>query len=162
MVPGGTPGPAAVVAVASGLAVAGAPPIGSVAGMTNIRTGGLLISLGTAGLLALAACGSGGGSSSTNTVPADALVIKAEDIKFDKKDYTAPAGEVTVALESEGAQVHSLVIYDKDNTVVGEELKVNPGQTKVETYDLPAGTYSLICDIPGHKEAGMTATLTTS
>ena len=94
--------------------------------MTNIRTGGLLISLGTAGLLALAACG-GGGSSSTNTVPADALVI-----------------------------------YDKSNTVVGEELKVNPGQTKVETYDLPAGTYSLICDIPGHKEAGMTATLTTS
>ena len=104
----------------------------------------------------------GGGSSSTNTVPADALVVKAEDIKFDKKEYTAPAGEVTVALESEGAQVHSLVIYDKDNTVVGEELKVNPGQTKVETYDLPAGTYSMICDIPGHKEAGMTATLTTS
>ena len=130
--------------------------------MTNIRTGGLLISLGTAGLLALAACGGGGGSSSTNTVPADALVIKAEDIKFDMKDYTAPAGEVTVALESKGAQVHSLVIYDKDNTVVGEELKVNPGQTKVETYDLPTGTYSLICDIPGHKEAGMTATLTTS
>jgi uncharacterized cupredoxin-like copper-binding protein len=143
------------------LLVAGAPPIGSVTGMRNIRTGGLLISLGTAGLLALAACGSGG-SSSTNTVPADALVIKAEDIKFDKKEYTAPAGEVTVALESEGAQVHSLVIYDKSNTVVGEELKVNPGQTKVETYDLPAGTYSLICDIPGHKEAGMTATLTTS
>jgi len=131
--------------------------------MTNIRTGGLLISLGTAGLLALAACGGGGGSSgSTDSVPADALVIKAEDIKFDMKDYTAPAGQVTVALESKGAQVHSLVIFDKSNTVVGEELKVNPGQTKVETYDLPAGTYSLICDIPGHKEAGMTATLTTS
>ena len=46
--------------------------------------------------------------------------------------------------------------------MVGEELKVNPGQTEVGTYDLPAGTYSLICDIPGHKEAGMTATLTTS
>jgi uncharacterized cupredoxin-like copper-binding protein len=150
------------MARSSGLLVAGAPPIGSVAGMRNIRTGGLLISLGTAGLLALAACGSSGGSSSTNTVPADALVIKAEDIKFDQKDYSAPAGEVTVALESEGQQVHSLVIYDTSNTVVGEVLKVNPGQTKVETYDLPAGTYSLICDIPGHKEAGMTATLTTS
>lgn len=131
--------------------------------MMNIRTGGLLISLGTAGLLALAACGGGGGSSgSTDTVPADALVIKAEDIKFDKKDYTAPAGQVTVALESKGAQVHSLVILDNDNTVVGQELRVNPGQTKLETYELPAGTYSLICDIPGHKEAGMTATLTTS
>jgi uncharacterized cupredoxin-like copper-binding protein len=131
--------------------------------MTNIRTGRLLISLGTAGLLALAACGGGGGSSrSTDSVPAGALVIKAEDIKFDKKEYSAAAGEVTVALESKGAQVHSLVIYDKDNTEIGQELKVNPGQTKVETYDLPAGTYSLICAIPGHKEAGMTATLTTS
>jgi uncharacterized cupredoxin-like copper-binding protein len=129
--------------------------------MRNIRTGGFLISLGTAGLLALAACG-GGGSSSTNTVPADALVVKAEDIKFDKKEYTAPAGQVTVAYESKGSVVHTLLIYDKDNVEVGEELKVNPGETKVATFDLPAGSYTMICNIPGHKEAGMTATLTTS
>jgi uncharacterized cupredoxin-like copper-binding protein len=130
--------------------------------MRNIRTGGLLISVGTAALLALAACGSSGSSGSKTSVPADALVIKAEDIKFDEKAYTAPAGEVTVAYESEGAVVHTLLIYDKDNTQVGEELKVSPGQTEVATYDLPAGTYTLICDIPGHKEAGMVATLTTS
>jgi uncharacterized cupredoxin-like copper-binding protein len=119
--------------------------------MRNIRTGGLLISVGTAALLALAACGSSGSSGSKTSVPADALVIKAEDIKFDEKAY-----------ESEGAVVHTLLIYDKDNTQVGEELKVSPGQTEVATYDLPAGTYTLICDIPGHKEAGMVATLTTS
>ena len=28
---------------------------------------------------------------------------------------------------------------------------MNPGQTEVGTYDLPAGTYTLICDIPGHR-----------
>ena len=132
--------------------------------MSNFRTRGLLISLGTAALLALVACGGGGsgGSSSKDSVPANALVVKAEDIKFDKKEYTAPAGQVTVAYESKGSIVHTLLIYDKDNVQVGEELKVSPGETKVATFDLPAGTYTMICNIPGHKEAGMTATLTTS
>jgi uncharacterized cupredoxin-like copper-binding protein len=131
--------------------------------MRNFRTRGLLISLGTAVLLALVACGGGGGgTSSKDSVPADALVVKAEDIKFDKKEYAAPAGQVTVAYESTGSVVHTLLIYDKDNVQVGEELKVSPGETKVETFDLPAGTYTMICNIPGHKEAGMTATLTTS
>jgi len=131
--------------------------------MSNFRTRGLLISLGTAALLALVACGGGGGgTSSKDSVPADALVVKAEDIKFDKKEYAAPAGQVTVAYESKGSVVHTLLIYDKDNVQVGEELKVSPGETKVETFDLPAGTYTMICNIPGHKEAGMTATLTTS
>jgi uncharacterized cupredoxin-like copper-binding protein len=130
--------------------------------MTNIRTGGLLISLGVAGLLTVAACGGSSGGSSGDTIPAGAQVIEALDIKFDKKDYAAPAGEVTVAYESKGQQVHTLVVYDKDDKVVGDTLKVNPGQTELGTYDLPAGTYTLICDIPGHKEAGMVATLTTS
>ena len=131
--------------------------------MTNIRTGGLLISVGVASALAVAACGGGGsGGSSGDTVPAGATVIQALDIKFDAKEYAAKAGEVTIAYESKGQQVHTLVVYDANNRAIGDTLKVNPGQTKVETFDLPAGTYSLICDIPGHKAAGMTATLTTS
>ena len=134
---------------------------GSVSAMTNIRTGGLLISVGVAGLVALAACG-GGESSSSDTIPADALVIDALDTRFDKTEYSAPGGEVTIAYDSKGQQVHTLVVYDETNTVVGDTLRVSPGQTKIGTFDLPAGTYSLICDVPGHKEAGMTATLTTS
>jgi uncharacterized cupredoxin-like copper-binding protein len=130
--------------------------------MTNIRTGGLLISLAVAGALTVAACGGGSGGSSGDTIPADATVIQALDIKFDQKEYTAPAGEVTIAYESKGQQVHTLVIYDADNQAVGDTLKVNPGATEVATFDLPAGTYTLICNIPGHKEAGMEATLTTS
>ena len=132
--------------------------------MTNIRTRGLSISittLGVASALALAACGSSGGSSG-DTVPADALVIDALDIKFDKTEYSAPAGEVVIAYESKGQITHSLVVSDQANTVIGDTLRVNPGGTEVGTYDLPAGTYSLVCDIPGHREAGMVATLTTS
>jgi plastocyanin len=129
--------------------------------MMNIRTGGLLISLATAGIIGLAACGGGDSSGSEESVPADALVVEALDIKFDQKEYTAPAGATDIAYVSEGQQVHTLVVFDKDNHQIGETLKVNPGQTKVETFDLPAGTYTFICDIPGHKDAGMVATLTT-
>jgi uncharacterized cupredoxin-like copper-binding protein len=134
--------------------------------MMNIRMPGLLISAGVAGLLAVGACssasGNSGGGGSSDSVPAGALVVEALDIKFDKKDYDASAGEVPIAYESKGQIVHTLLVLDQDNTQIGSTLRVEPGQTKVETFDLPAGTYELICDIPGHAAAGMKATLTVS
>ena len=131
--------------------------------MTNIRTGGLLISLGVASLVGLGACGGGDdGGGSSDSVPADALVVEALDIRFDQKEYSAAAGQVPISDESKGQLVHTLLVYDESNTVVGETLRVAPGQTQVGTFDLPPGTYSLICDVPGHQDAGMTATLTTS
>ena len=122
----------------------------------------MLISLAAVAAIGLTGCGGGGGSDSDDSVPADALVIEALDIKFDQDEYTAPAGATDIAYVSEGQQVHTLVVFDEKNQKIGETMTVNPGQTKVELFDLPAGTYSLICDIPGHKDAGMVATLTTS
>ena len=34
-----------------------------------------------------------------------------------------------------------------------------PGETKEVSVNLPAGTYTFICDVPGHEEAGMVGTL---
>ena len=130
--------------------------------MTNISRGGLLISGAALAVLGFAGCGGGGSSGSSDSVPADALVVEALDIKFDQEEYTAPAGATEIAYVSEGQQVHTLVVFDESNQKIGETMTVNPGQTKVDTFDLPAGTYSLICDIPGHQDAGMVATLTTS
>jgi len=135
--------------------------------MRIFRTVGLPISVAVMGLLTLGACGSSGGAGASGTTAGASatsapgtLTIEAEDIKFDKKQYDATAGEVTVDYVSKGQLTHDLVIYDKSNTVVGDTLRVNPGKTTTGTYDLPAGTYTLICDIPGHKDAGMVATLT--
>src|SRR6266542_4774473 len=112
-------------------AVAPQVAAGSVTLMTNIRTGGFLISRAVAGLLSVAACGSsgsGGSGSSGSTAPAGTLVVDAEDIHFDKKAYDAPAGEVTIDYVSKGQIVHDLVIYDQNNKVVGDTLRVTPGQ----------------------------------
>ncbi|HYO30605.1 MAG TPA: plastocyanin/azurin family copper-binding protein, partial [Thermomicrobiales bacterium] len=36
---------------------------------------------------------------------------------------------------------------------------VRPGQTAVAELLVPAGTYEVYCSLPGHREAGMVATL---
>lgn len=36
---------------------------------------------------------------------------------------------------------------------------VQPGQTKTIEVDLKPGVYEVVCTVPGHKEAGMKATI---
>ena len=115
-----------------------------------------------AGLAALALAGCGGSSSgdTSGTVPADAglVVYAGPGIKFDKTEYTAKAGAVKVAYENRDAQRHSFDIVNADKTVIGKQLVVGKsGDLDVGTYDLPAGTYSLECLVPGHD--AMRATL---
>jgi uncharacterized cupredoxin-like copper-binding protein len=98
----------------------------------------------------LAACGGG-----AQTVGLD---LKAEDIKYDTTALTAKVGDtVTVNLQNAGALEHSFLIDE-----LGVKLeKVQPGQTGTVTFTVSkAGTYTFYCDVPGHKEAGMTGTLT--
>ncbi len=110
--------------------------------------------------LALGACGGddgdGGGS---DTVAAGALEVQALDIAFDADEYSATAGEVTIEYVSEGRLQHTLVVFDDANRQIGAKLAVAPGETDVGSFDLAAGSYTMICDVPGHKEAGMVATL---
>jgi uncharacterized cupredoxin-like copper-binding protein len=59
----------------------------------------------------------------------------------------------------DGSLTHTLLIKDKN----GFKLQVSGrGDTKTGTVNLPAGSYTLYCDIPGHEQAGMKATLTVS
>jgi uncharacterized cupredoxin-like copper-binding protein len=121
----------------------------------------LVLALATG--LAAAACGGGGGGSSTKPTapPNPDLVVRAQEIKFDKQAYTVAAGEVTIAYPNDGVQTHTLVVQDPKGDKVGETLRVNPGQETGGVYQLTApGVYTLYCDITGHREAGMVASLT--
>jgi uncharacterized cupredoxin-like copper-binding protein len=112
--------------------------------------------------LALAACGSGGGgSSSTPTAPANPdLTIHAEEIKFDQKAYTVHGGDVKIAYPNDGTQTHTLVVQNPTGDQVPPKLRVAPGKETGGVYQLPAGEYTIYCDITGHREAGMQASLT--
>ncbi len=117
-----------------------------------------------AAALALAACGGGSNDSgSTAPLPADAdVVVKAVDpLAWDEKEYTASAGDVVIAVENDSSQPHNLRIVDSSDTQLPGALDIpSRGDVASETTTLVAGSYTLICTIPGH--TNMKATLTVS
>jgi plastocyanin len=122
----------------------------------------LLRTVAAAALIGLpvAACGGGSSSSSATTTKADVTVHALDALKFDKTEYTAKAGALTVAYVNDGSLVHTLLIREKPDF---KKLQVSGrGETKTGPANLTAGTYTLFCDVPGHESAGMKATLTVS
>lgn len=70
-------------------------------------------------------------------------------------ELTIDPGVVTIALSNTGTMIHNLVFEDGPRSV-----DVNPGETvTLEVGELDAGTYTIFCDIPGHRQAGMEAFL---
>ncbi len=128
--------------------------------MTSRRTPVTRFAIGFGIVAALAACGGTAQKTSTNTVPAvPDLTVLGQDIKFDKKEYTAKPGNVALAYLSKGQQSHNLVIEDGSGNRIGQELIVGPGAATGENFTLTAGTYKMYCTVPGHKQS-MNATLT--
>lgn len=130
----------------------------------------LALVLGTAlaGLAVLTACGDdgggggNGGSGSGSEAARDAdLRVLARDIEFDQDSYTLPAGTSTIAYLQEGAMVHTLLIEGPDGDDVADfKLEVTEdGEVDVGEVTLEPGTYTLYCDVPGHRQAGMEAEL---
>lgn len=66
------------------------------------------------------------------------------------------AGTVIFSVRNEGAVEHTFVIKETGMRLDG----IQPGQTKQLTATLKPGTYTILCDIAGHEEAGMHATIT--
>lgn len=109
----------------------------------------------------VAACG-GGTAKPAPTIPTGALEVDAvAGLKFDKSEYTATAGTITIAYLNKDSQRHTLVVKDAAGVLVGEKLEViRNNDLATGTYELAPGTYSVLCDVPGH--GTMKATLVVS
>lgn len=116
------------------------------------------IAIATAAIVA--ACGGGGGGSSYKQPKGPAqqtLDIKGGNFFFDPKNSDAPAGVDAIKLESESGQ-HTLV-FD-GGKVPGFKLLAGSGKSDELKVDLKPGKYTIYCDLPGHREAGMEGTIT--
>jgi FtsP/CotA-like multicopper oxidase with cupredoxin domain len=72
-------------------------------------------------------------------------------------NLTAPAGDVKLAVTNAGTMDHNLTVGDGSK----KTAMLSPGTS--QTIDLgvmPAGSVQVFCSVPGHKESGMSATLT--
>lgn len=108
----------------------------------------------------LAACG-GGESGPADTVPAGAFVVKAvSGLKFDAETYgPVKAGEITFGLVNDDSLRHTMIIAEGDSKVPNFKLEVNrKGDVDSGAVTLDPGTYTIICDVPGH--GNMRSTLT--
>jgi plastocyanin len=78
-------------------------------------------------------------------------------LKFDKTKLTAKAGTIKIeyANPTDSGMPHGIAIQGGDSSPV-----VQPGAKTSVTVTLEKGTYTFICPVPGHAQAGMKGTLT--
>jgi plastocyanin len=105
------------------------------------------------------ASGTGGGYQQPAGAAVATLKVTAEPtLKFDSTSYTVKAGIVEIQY-IDGGGTHTLNFDSPDPKLAGFQLNVPGGPTKLKA-DLAPGTYTIYCAIPGHRAAGMHATVT--
>jgi len=84
------------------------------------------------------------------------------EFKFTPSDISVPAGKVVFFLVNDGnGTSHDMVIQDSSGKTIAKSELVSAGDTSVLTVDnIAAGTYTILCDQPGHEASGMKGTLT--
>jgi plastocyanin len=86
------------------------------------------------------------------------LAASATELAFDTTELSSEPGEVTIDFENPAALEHNVAI-EKEGEKIAESETIANGKTSV-TANLAPGTYTFLCTIPGHAEAGMEGTLT--
>jgi plastocyanin len=86
---------------------------------------------------------------------APATKITVKEFAFTPKTITTQSGARQLTIVNRGAVEHTFVI-DELNV---KSPRVKPGQSVTITVNLKKGTYQAYCDVPGHQEVGMIATV---
>jgi plastocyanin len=92
--------------------------------------------------------------------PGETLKLAADptQIAFDTTTLTSKPGKVTIDFDNPSALEHDVAI-EQDGKQIAISETIAKGKTSV-TADLEPGTYTFLCTVPGHAEAGMEGTLT--
>jgi uncharacterized cupredoxin-like copper-binding protein len=130
---------------------------------------GAFVLLFSGSLLLLPACSGDGG-----------IGITLADYTVTPDESSAPAGDVTFDVTNDAEQTHEFVVFksdlaedqlptnedgDVDEEGEGVELineieDIEGGSSQSLTVTLDAGSYVLICNLPGHYRQGMHASFT--
>jgi plastocyanin len=86
------------------------------------------------------------------------LAASPTQIAFDTTTLASKPGKVTIDFENPASIEHDVAIEQNGKVIAQSEL-ITKGKTSV-TASLAPGTYTYLCTVPGHAEAGMEGTLT--
>jgi plastocyanin len=149
-----------VAILAGGAAISASPRLRS--STLVMALAGFMVLILSAGLLSLGpseekASGGGGGFKQPAGPPVGTLEVDAlPSLSFQAKEFSVPAGIIQINYNDLGG-THTLTFSDPK--LSGFQLAVPQGP-KTGKVDLKPGTYTIYCTIPGHRAAGMQATVT--
>ncbi len=123
--------------------------------------------IGVSGLILLVvltatACGGGGqqgGGQQGGASSASTVTVSEKEWMMEDQPAKVKAGTIKFVVKNDGTIEHNFVIKELNQEVA---TSIQPGQSKEASITLKPGTYTLICNIPGHEDAGMHTTLTVS
>ncbi len=135
-----------------------------------------LLALGVA-LIVAAACGDDDDAGETPTAPATTVDVGLQEFSVNPAQDIADAGTLTFTVSNNGTEDHTFLVIKTDlepdalptaaNQVDEAQLDVRvsipefaAGPTPQVSVDLEAGSYVLICNVPGHYDLGMRAAFT--
>jgi uncharacterized cupredoxin-like copper-binding protein len=137
-----------------------------------------LLIIGPIAALAFTGCGGGSGSSIASSSPSGVQKdpVKLDDFNILPSTTSLKSGKVEFFVKNTGKTRHEFVVIDTSKPAahlgdgtrvpekgnVGETGDLKPGQSKTLVLDLRKGHYAVICNDPGHYEAGMHKDLTVS
>jgi len=91
-----------------------------------------------------------------------ALALAADptgQLAYNTSTLTASSSKVTIDFTNASPLPHNVTIANAAGKVLGA-TKTFQGGTKTLSLNLPPGTYTFYCSVPGHEQAGMKGTLT--
>jgi len=98
------------------------------------------------------------------TRPPARMLVTADEWMLISSRQTVRAGALEIQLYNRGEDGHDLAArrVARDGGWAGRTFRVRetrPGELGEATWRLKSGKYKLWCDLPGHRAAGMRATL---
>jgi plastocyanin len=86
------------------------------------------------------------------------LAADPTELAFDKASLSSKPGKVTIDFTNPASIEHDVAI-EQNGKEIASSPQISKGKTSV-TANLAPGTYTFLCTVPGHAEAGMEGTLT--
>jgi uncharacterized cupredoxin-like copper-binding protein len=130
-------------------------------------------------MVAVVACSSSSSSSAAAGSGSGGVSATEMDFSIGLSPSTGSPGQVTFNVSNQGPSTHEFVVIKTNDapdalpvqngavneaglTIVDENEGVPPSTTATLSVNLQAGSYVIICNVPGHYQAGMNTGFTVS
>jgi plastocyanin len=132
-----------------------------------------ILALALVAFLVTLGAGCGGDDGGGDTTPtqatepaggAETTTVKMDEYSFDPEDASVKRGD-TIEVTSDGAIAHNLTIEqgpdpkEKTKKLAGTSTFLPDKSERLEV-DVEPGKYAMVCTVSGHRELGMTGTIT--